>query len=156
MLVMLYLGAAGCTTRVVDLALPPDAGSQRPPRITCDELKRADGTTCRVCLGDDGALVGGNCEPPRPPPAVDASPPGKCQAIPAKEPRCLTCGGATGEYTVCLSCEPPVASGQGDRCRVCAWDDLRSLRCLQCFATDGSVTHDDCNAVRQEVVAPGP
>jgi hypothetical protein len=177
------IGAAACSTRVVDLALPDAAGSGNPagtggntvkpdaapdrgagiaPDVPakCEKVQRADGAICTLCFGTDGTVVNGTCDPAPmmtvpPPPTPDAAPGvPTCKVIPRGELRCRECSATTGVYTACLSCQPDTMLA-GERCRACAWDDLPDQRCLQCFGADGGVSHDDCDNFRKEVVAPG-
>jgi hypothetical protein len=143
----------------VDLALPGDAapdGAVAPDAaepVKCEPQMRADGYLCEVCVTADGRVRESRCQPP--PPLPDANPAmvtGKCLEIPGKDPRCLQCDHAGMMFTTCLRCEMPISTGQGDSCRVCVWSDGLTPRCLQCLAPDGGITHDDCNAVRREVV----
>jgi hypothetical protein len=170
--------AAACSTRVVDLplpdvgpGLPADAGTTVKPDavavadvlpdvpLKCEMLRRSDGTPCTLCFGPDGSVVSGSCEPTMmvvPPPPVPDAAPGVpyCKVVPRGDLRCRVCSAASGDYTACLTCQEATMLG-GELCRPCAWSDLPEQRCLQCFGPDGSVSHDDCDNFRKEVVAPG-
>ena len=43
-------------------------------------------------------------------------------------------------------------SSGGGQCRVCAWSDDPTLRCLQCFDATGARAEDSCDRVRREVL----
>jgi hypothetical protein len=171
--------AAACSTRVVDLPLP-DAGPRLPSSAAgtgkpdapvdasagvlpgvpprCEKVQRADGATCTLCFNPDGTVTNGSCEPVMmvpPPPVPDAAPAiPVCKVVPRSDLRCRVCSAATGDYTACLTCQE-VTLIAGERCRPCVWNDQPEQRCLQCFGADGGVSHDDCDNLRKEVVAPG-
>lgn len=157
----------GCETRVVDLIVPApitpgggtslDAGSGPNAPLKCEMIARADGMVCAICYSPEGKVVNSSC----PAPEVDAgSAPGPiapaemCKEVPTGDTRCLICYSAGGMTMPCLKCDPPVkTSDMGDFCRACGWSD-RAGRCLQCFAPDGTATHDDCDLIRTPAAMP--
>lgn len=151
---LLLVGGA-CGTRFVDLTDPRDggveSGQSATAMATCELVKRSDGAECRICYAPDGTLLNGSCVP-MPPPAPSRIDPATatCKVGLMGDSRCLSCAASAGEYTTCLKCEAPIKTGAGGEiCRTCLWSDAAD-RCLQCFAADGTTTHDDCDTFRKE------
>jgi putative hemolysin len=156
---------AACSTRVIDLVVP-EAGAGAGPAadagaevaadgpLSCEMVRRADGTVCTLCFTPDGNVVKGACEPAAVVPPGDPGPGVPvCKVVPRGETRCRSCSGARS-YTACLVCLAPFELG-GEQCQSCSWDDAPDIRCLRCLAKDGTVTHDDCDATRKEVLSSG-
>ena len=144
------VGIGGCDTRVVELIPAPDAGGSMS--VMCNLFVRDDGATCRICFGEDGTATSITCPPPPPPVPT-------CRVTVDGADRCAVCTSPMGgsAQMACLKCEPAAPSSSGGQCRVCVWSDNPNMRCLQCFAADGTRSEDGCDRVRSETfVYPTP
>ncbi len=152
----LVLAAAGCDTRVVELVRTPDAGGPAP---VCSEFVRDDRALCRICFGDTGAITSLVCAASPDAASVPPVPAGTCLVTVVGSDRCALCADPMSGQSrmTCLECALPVTSSAGGQCRVCAWSDDPSLRCLQCFDAGGVASDDGCDRVRRETfVYPPP
>lgn len=169
---LLLVLAGGCGQRVIDLALPPrdaaaagtangtpEAGMMEPVMMACEDVKRADGTVCKLCFAADGSVVNGACEPARPttPSVMPPDTNWYCKPKTFEALRCLSCTGPGPSYDPCLRCEADMPSGKpGERCRTCGWSDLPGGACKQCLDGSDRVISDDCNQIRKEMIPAFP
>jgi putative hemolysin len=154
------LALQACSTRFVDLDVPAGTGGSPASQVDasgqvkCETVKRSDGSECQICYAPDGTLVKGGCVPTAGGTVAPVNDGGNamCKVAPiADNSRCLSCVGSPADYTVCLKCEPPIKTPvPGETCRTCFWNDQK-VSCLQCFAANGTITHDDCDASRSEI-----
>ena len=152
--------AAACEAKVVELELP-DAAAR------CEKVTRAQGSACTICFSANGRVATSDCPaaPPAPPPPVAPGSPGMtvppsppapsvCKVTPMPQGRCLVCSEPNQpSVTACLKCGPDTSLGaSGEVCRACVWSDQGQPSCLQCFATSGATTYDDCDKLRKEQI----